>query len=124
MVTRFFLAAASAIVLVSAQAQNPDALVQGCTTNSFAIPSWFVEEFKYSGSPTSGSASFRLLNRATSSTADLACEIRSGSWNPCAIHSKSGLNETLQASIQFQKDTAQIRVDEAWTCSDRNGTQT
>ncbi|KAK3366204.1 hypothetical protein B0T24DRAFT_711682 [Lasiosphaeria ovina] len=111
MLTRFTFLAASAAVLVSAQAPS-----SGCTTASFQIPSWFVTDFKYSTSDKS--LSYSLLNRATNITENLTCKAAASGWNTCSSQAK---NDALLVSAQVIGSLAQISVNETWTCNDRNG---
>jgi hypothetical protein len=120
-----FLLAASAAVLVSAQYPPPPEAILGCTTNSFAIPSWLVQDLQYSGaaaSSTNGNVSFHILNRATNYTANMVCQVGRSGWNSCSIQDKPWSNETLQASIQVNGSSAQVLVNQTWPCNDRNGT--
>ncbi len=125
MSARLFLLAASAAVLVSAQAPRRSGPILGCTTDSFAIPSWFVQDLQYSSGPASsksGNVSFHLLNRATNYTTELACQVESSSWNACSVVGKPSSNGTLHASVQVNGALAQVLVNETWTCNDRKGT--
>lgn len=120
MLTRLLLLAAPAAMLVSAQVPPQSVPIPGCTTDSFAIPSWFVQDLRYSAS---GNASFHLLNRASNYTADVACEVGGSDWTTCYIQGKPSSNDTLLASIQVGEDSTQVLVSQTWTCNDRNGTE-
>ncbi len=123
MFTLFALLAVMPALLVSAQGPRPKAIL-GCTTSSFEMPSWFIHDFQYSSTAnsTSGTTSFHLLNRVTNDTADLTCQTgKAGGWNECAI--KNGWNKTadgsLHASVQLSATTANLALNQTWTCSDR-----
>lgn len=122
MLVSTLLVAVSASVLVSAQAPA----AAGCTANSFAIPSWFIENLQSLNSnlstynSTSGRASFHLTNRATNYTADLTCALGTSGWNACSIKGKAFSNDTLKASIQITTTSAQVLVNQTWTCNDKN----
>lgn len=112
----------STSLLVSAQGQP--AAPAGCTTKSFTTPSWFVENFQYTNSNlsafnSSGKASFRILNRATNYTAGLTCALRGNDLSACSISGKQWSNGTLQAAIQINGSSAQVLVNQTWTCNDR-----
>ena len=98
------LLAASTATLVSAQGSSA-----GCTSNSFAIPSWFVSDVSVEGA--SQTASFNLLNRATNGTTSVAC--KSG---VC-----SSMDKTLTVSIEAAVSSLQISVNQSWKCNDRAG---
>lgn len=92
----------------------------GCTSNSFTIPSWLVDNLQYTAG---GKVSFHITNRATNYTADLACSLGGTGWNACTIQGKPWSNDTLQVSVQVSETSAQLKVNQTWTCNDRNGTK-
>ena len=121
MTGRVLLLAASSAVLVSAQVQ-PTPGTSSCTTNSFAIPSWFIQNLQYnSADATSGDASFHLVNRATNYTASLACKISGSSWSTCAAQGTPSSADALVTSFQVSGTTAQVSVNQTWACADRAG---
>jgi hypothetical protein len=105
-------------VLASAQF-GPPPTVATCTSSSFTIPSWFVKDLRYASA--SGNASFHLINRATNYTADLACQVGGNGWSACSIQGSAWTNETLKASIQVTGMSAQVIVNQTWTCNERAG---
>ncbi|KAK3381799.1 hypothetical protein B0H63DRAFT_213937 [Podospora didyma] len=112
MSARLLFLAVSAAASVSAQL----AAAQGCTSSSFAIPSWWIQGLQSS----SAGVSFQLVNRATNYTADAACQITTtGGWNACSTKSKE--NGVVSASVQVTETSAQVFVNQTWTCSDRTG---
>ena len=120
MLAQSLFAAAAVGVLVSAQLQPP---AGGCTSNSFTIPSWFIQDLEYTAS--SKTVSFNIKNRATNHTAESTCALGSDAWNACELQAGTpGSSEgTLEASIQLSDTaSAQILVNQTWSCSDRNGT--
>ncbi len=95
----------------------------GCTINSFASPSWFVQDFQYAkGASNSSGVSFRVLNRATNASADVTCrDPAAGSssggvaaWSQCST-TKPGFN----ASLQLDGPAAHFLINETWSCSDQ-----
>ncbi|KAH6622647.1 hypothetical protein F5144DRAFT_656109 [Chaetomium tenue] len=106
------LVAASAAVLVSAQAPSDGS---ACTAKSFAIPSWFVQDVKHA----EGVISFNVWNRATNYTADLACETTETGLNACSIQGTPSSNDTLEASVEISGDPTTFHLKQSWTCSDR-----
>ncbi|KAK4167472.1 hypothetical protein QBC43DRAFT_142349 [Cladorrhinum sp. PSN259] len=94
-------------------------LVAGCTTNSFTIPSWLIEDFQAVSSTNSTAVSFQARNRATNSSAELRCRLTRGNATsqPCAIR---GSERPLFASLQLEKAYARLRVEETWSCNDLN----
>ena len=127
MLGRILLLAASAAVLVSAQRPRQGRLIPGCTTDSFAIPSWFIHDLQYSsgnGTSKGGKVDFHLLNRATNYTTDMSCQVGSSSWSICSTKGKAWSNNTLAVSVQVVNETsATLLVNQTWTCSDRQGTK-
>ncbi|CAP65119.1 uncharacterized protein PODANS_5_7010 [Podospora anserina S mat+] len=100
----FVGAAALGVSLASAQAVIS---AQGCTSRSFTIPSWFVEDL----TATEGGASFSLLNRATNQTAEYTCQ-----GGNCSAEEEI---EDLVASVQISGTRASVSVNQTWSCSDR-----
>jgi len=111
---RLSLLAVSAAVLVSAQGppSGPD-LSSGCTSKSFSVPSWLVENI----SKTNEDVSFHVSNRATNFTTDVACKGGSaGAWGDCTA--KTG--EGLKASVKLTGSSVQFLFNQTWTCNDRS----
>ncbi|KAK0641859.1 hypothetical protein B0T16DRAFT_496482 [Cercophora newfieldiana] len=100
----FAAAAPNALVSRQAPASN-------CTTNSFTIPSWLVQEFKTGASD----ASFAIQNRATGSSTTLTCKAGSGPGWSC-----SSSDTTLQVSLDIKDKKAGVEVKQSWSCNDRN----
>lgn len=111
-----FLLAASAAVLVSAQFPPPPNVSTGCTSKSFTIPSWFVQDLEIAADE---GVLFRVSNRATNYTANLACPTEEGGWNGCSIQGGRFSNGTLEASVQVGEDSLSVLVSETWVCNDR-----
>lgn len=89
-----------------------------CTTNSFSIPSWFIQDFR----SESGKASFRVSNRASESTYGLECEPRSATdsaWT-CVTAGSSTDDPSLQVFIHVKPSSAVVQVKQSWACDDRN----
>ncbi|KAK1830985.1 hypothetical protein QBC39DRAFT_382765 [Podospora conica] len=105
-----FLLVASAAVLVSAQGQP--AAASGCTTNSFTIPSWFVQDVAIAGEGASQTVSFSVLNRATNGTTTVACT----SGGACTAGDKD-----LEALADVGDSSVHILVSQTWGCNDRVG---
>lgn len=109
--------AAFGIVLSSFAAAAPNALVprqasaSSCTTNSFTIPSWYVQGFKTGASD----ASFGIQNRATGFSTALTCKPGSGPGWSC-----SSSDTTLQVSLEVKDKKASVQVKNSWSCNDRN----
>ncbi|KAK3389881.1 hypothetical protein B0H63DRAFT_428441 [Podospora didyma] len=104
-------------VLVSATAVHAQANAN-CTTNSFTVPSWYVEEFK-KGGPGSD-VTFELLNRATNVSVELQCDAQD-TWSNCTTVGSS--DPFLQASVLVKSATASVQVQQSWSCSDRDATK-
>lgn len=89
-------------------------LTDGCSTNSFATPSWLIHNYFSAGS----NASFRVLNRATMTSADLICQTGSstGTATGCASSAQLG----LVASVQLNGTTgsALVHLNQTWSCND------
>jgi hypothetical protein len=112
MALRHLLLAAAAAALVSAQ--GPSATAAGCTAKSFAIPSWLIQDVKYTGADVS----FSIANRATNYTATLACQGKTAGWNACVV--QGGLvDEPLAASVMVGEASTAFFVNQTWTCGDR-----
>ncbi|KAK3375600.1 hypothetical protein B0T24DRAFT_718166 [Lasiosphaeria ovina] len=87
-----------------------------CTLDSFAAPSWLVQEVQLAKPAL---LSFRLVNRATSAAADLACPASpGGAWTSCAPSGKTPAADALQASVSLDNGMASVLVNETWACSD------
>ncbi|KAK0736669.1 hypothetical protein B0T21DRAFT_384125 [Apiosordaria backusii] len=99
------LAAALGVSAASAQAVIS---AQGCTSRSFSIPSWFINDL----SASDGKTSFTLLNRATNQTAEYTCQ-----GTNCSAGEEL---EDLIASVQVSATTANVSVNQTWVCSDRS----
>ena len=113
--TRLFLLAASAAAYVAAQTPAADPST-GCTAKSFSIPSWLIQDLRYTG----GNVSFHLTNRANNYTADLACAVTTQGWNECAPRGRLWSNDTLQTAVQpTGSGLVTVLVNQTWTCSDR-----
>ncbi len=98
--SNFFLAASTA-VLVSAW--EPTSRRCGLhSRNSFAIPSWFVQDVAITGTGDTQSVSFSLLNRATNGTTSVACKAGSA----CSAEDKA-----LETSIEVAANSVQIFVE-------------
>ncbi|KAK3688778.1 hypothetical protein B0T22DRAFT_512543 [Podospora appendiculata] len=90
--------------------------IANCTTNSFAIPSWFIEDFAIKD----GIAKFSLLNRATNSIFGLSCNTKASNASSACVASRS-TDASLSASVQAVKGvSATVQVQQSWTCDDRN----
>ncbi|KAK3989608.1 hypothetical protein QBC44DRAFT_342503 [Cladorrhinum sp. PSN332] len=92
-------------------------LVSGCTTNSFTIPSWLIQDFQAVSSTNSTAVSFQAHNRATNTSAELRCRLSRGNSTsqPCTVR---GSDLPLYASLQLEKAYARLSVNETWTCND------
>jgi hypothetical protein len=109
---------APAIGNVLAQAQS----TAGCTSSSFTVPSWLVENF---ASQTSGNltvASFHALNRATNTSLELRCQTSpanaTAGWQSCSSGNRTSSSVPLVASFQADQSTAWFLFNETWNCSD------
>lgn len=105
-----FLVAASAAALVSAQGQP--AAAAGCTSNSFSIPSWFVQDVALAGEGTAQTVSFNVLNRATNGTTNVACK----AGGAC-----TSVDKTLEAVVEVDVSSVHILLSQTWGCNDRDG---
>ena len=105
-----FLQLAATALLVSAQGPRP---AGGCTTNSFTIPSWLVQDLKYQ--PGSAKASFSILNRPTNTSTDATCQVNKDGWSSCVTG-----DESFLAQIRVQDTLATVSVNQTWSCNDRN----
>ncbi|KIH86520.1 hypothetical protein SPBR_08344 [Sporothrix brasiliensis 5110] len=121
------LASPTAVLLVSAQVSPPQSpIIPGCTTSSFSIPSWYVQNLTVS--QTAGTA-FHVVNRATNRTAAVTCPAGGAAhpdgWTPCRVASLSPLFLDLGSVVQASANSTTVRVglNETWTCSDRNASQ-
>lgn len=115
MAGRLFLLTAWAAALVAAQL--PPDLSTGCTSKSFSIPSWLIRNLERS---TGGDVSFSLLNRATNTTAGLACSTEESGWNACSpLEGTTPSKGELEVSVQVTESSTAVRVKQTWTCDDR-----
>ncbi|KAK3323236.1 hypothetical protein B0T19DRAFT_462686 [Cercophora scortea] len=117
MARHIVLALAAATLVAGAPSSSTKIqAVANCTTNSFAIPSWFIEDFAIKD----GIAKFSLLNRATNSTFGLSCNTKAANASGACV--ASGLSDaSLSASVQAVKSNlATVQVQQSWTCDDRN----
>ncbi|KAK4152588.1 hypothetical protein C8A00DRAFT_44343 [Chaetomidium leptoderma] len=112
MVMHPFLMAASAAVLVSAQAQAPSA---GCTGKSFSIPSWLIQDVKRSN----GAVAFDFANRATNYTASLSCDTVKTGLNACTIQGTPSSDDALEAAVEIKDGSTGFFLTQSWTCDDR-----
>lgn len=87
-----------------------------CTSSSFTVPSWYIREFK---TTSATDASFSLQNRATGSSTVLSCKA-AGSEGALACTSSSGSDPSLQVALQVKDAKANIQVQQAWSCNDRD----
>lgn len=109
---RLILLAASAAVLVSAQA--PSDRSAGCTAKSFAIPSWLIQDVKHAD----GVVSFSASNRAINYTANLTCE----GEKACSIQGTPSSDDELEASVEVTEDSTTFYLKQSWACDDRGKT--
>jgi len=79
-------------------------------------PSWLVDSFKVA---SSSDVSFHVFNRANNATANVACKVSGKSWSACTVSEKLDLD----ASVQLDGTTANLKVNETWTCKDREGSE-
>ncbi|KAL2261751.1 hypothetical protein VTK26DRAFT_3458 [Humicola hyalothermophila] len=107
---RFFLVAG--LTAVSVLAQDPST---GCTSRSFAIPSWFIQELSF----TDESVSFIVSNRVTNSTVSLTCQTKESGWNACAGQETTESDASIETSVQTNEGSITFRVNETWECQDR-----
>lgn len=86
-------------------------LTAGCTTNSFTVSSWLIEDFESSGT----TVRFQALNRATNTSAHLSCQVsrNTSTWQACTSDSSP-----LFASVQLEAAVARVRINETWVCND------
>ncbi|KAK3321779.1 hypothetical protein B0H66DRAFT_494379 [Apodospora peruviana] len=118
MLGRLLFLAVPAAVLVSAQSRPNPGPILGCTTSSFQIPSWLIQDVDFSN----GKISFQVLNRATNFTGDATCEIGSTGWSACSVEVNiADSNETIQMTAKVKGKSAQVFINQTWTCSDRAG---
>ncbi|KAK3985429.1 hypothetical protein QBC44DRAFT_374158 [Cladorrhinum sp. PSN332] len=101
---------ASTAVIVSAQGPRAPG---GCTTNSFTIPSWFIQDLAYT--PESRNISFGILNRPANISTAASCQADRKGWNSCTTK-----DESFLARVQVHGTLAQISVNQTWECNDRN----
>ncbi|KAK0736512.1 hypothetical protein B0T21DRAFT_451252 [Apiosordaria backusii] len=107
---------AALAVLLSPAIPNILALAQltaGCTTNSFTVPSWLIEDFESTGT----TVQFQALNRAINTSAQVSCQASrdTATWQGCTT---TGNNSSLLASVQLEAAVVRIRVNETWVCND------
>ncbi|KAK4223380.1 hypothetical protein QBC38DRAFT_517170 [Podospora fimiseda] len=101
---------ASTAVFISAQTpQTPG----GCTTNSFTIPSWFIQELEYT--PETRHVSFQILNRPANISTTASCQASDKGWNNCETK-----DDDFFAQVLIEGTIAQISVNHTWECTDRN----
>ena len=107
-------------------AQFPPAPVpSGCTTNSFQIPSWFIQDFSTRGL---NGTSFGLLNRATNTSVQLTCAGKSSSsssgWAACTSTGNKTASDALGAWVKVAgSEAASVQVQQSWTCNDRDASK-
>ncbi len=100
--------------------------ILGCTTSSFSVPSWFINNFTLS--KASNTAVFGLLNRATNQSASFGCANATASatdgeqWSSCSITDAGGKNISLEAVVRVTNDSSSgsLLLSQIWTCDDRN----
>ncbi|KAK4165465.1 hypothetical protein QBC43DRAFT_208397 [Cladorrhinum sp. PSN259] len=97
---------ASTVVFVSAQGPQAPG---GCTTNSFTIPSWFIQDLAYA--PASGKLSFEILNRPANITTTASCQAD----GTCKVK-----DDSFQAQAKVDDTFVHISVNQTWECNDRN----
>ncbi|KAK4220783.1 hypothetical protein QBC38DRAFT_513881 [Podospora fimiseda] len=92
-------------------------LTAGCTTNSFTIPSWLIQDFQAVSSANTTAVSFQTQNRATNASAELRCRF-GGSNSTSEACTVRGSTLPLFASLQLEKTYARFALNETWSCSD------
>ncbi|CAK7204241.1 hypothetical protein SEUCBS139899_006996 [Sporothrix eucalyptigena] len=109
------LASPAAVLLASAQVGPPQSpIIAGCTTSSFSIPSWWVQNLTTSAN----SSSFHVVNRATNDSAEVTCPTGNG-WQTCAFSKTAPAGLTISGSVQVNGTTAHLALNQTWTCNDR-----
>jgi hypothetical protein len=114
--------------LVLAQEQG------GCTTNSFATPSWLIDNFQYPNASLSSTgpatATYRVLNRATNVSVELTCPSsnktidlgpgleQSYGWRTCLARNETQAGAAMQGYLQLNRTAAQFLINETWSCYD------
>lgn len=105
--------------LASSGLAADSALTDGCSTRSFTLPSWLIQDYITTGSRTQ----FRVLNRATYVSANLICqtttETASGETISCTTSTASDTDPGLVVSLQpVNSTTSQVFLNQTWTCND------
>ena len=99
-----------ALLATVSRAENPPTSLwpaEACTDKSFSIPSWTIRDFA-----SNASVSFTLTNRVTEESSSLSCPISAGEC--------TGIKgDELKVTVQINDGSAQISVEDAWTCNDK-----
>ncbi|KAK4183190.1 hypothetical protein QBC35DRAFT_544336, partial [Podospora australis] len=107
-------------LLISLPLISGQQLAAACTTNSFTIPSWLIENFQAVSATNATAVSFVANNRATNTSTELRCRIPGNAtattWQTCTVR---GAARPVSASLQLaDKVAARIQLNETWTCND------
>ena len=86
---------------------------EGCTTNSFTFPSWFVQNF--TASPSKFHTQYTLVNRATNYTLYVECYHKEG----YCLASGPRYGMSFGGEVELKATTAILNVSEWWYCNDR-----
>lgn len=113
MAARLLLVAALTAVPVLSQA--PADPSTGCSSRSFSIPSWIIQDVKFADAKIS----FNILNRVTNGTASLACQTKGNGWNACTVDGTAEPKLSLESSVQVSEKSLTFQVNETWSCNDR-----
>ncbi|KAL1862770.1 hypothetical protein VTK73DRAFT_6657 [Phialemonium thermophilum] len=120
LVTLLAVCAAGLVAAAPRTAVATRASASSCTSDSFRIPSWFVQDFHAAG----GNATFHVVNRVTNTSSEVGCRgSLTGSKATCSVRSAG--NATSPDVTLYQNGTAALlAVRDVWSCRDRNATGT
>lgn len=84
-----------------------------CTSQSFAVPSWVIQDFTYDSTSLHGS--LRVINRANNYTANLSCD-----KDDCRPLTKTAEDKPFVLRLDSQEGWTRPRVtvNQTWTCND------
>ncbi|KAL1839900.1 hypothetical protein VTJ49DRAFT_1035 [Mycothermus thermophilus] len=112
--TAALTAAVLAPVLVASQ------LTAGCTSNSFTIPSWVVQDFASQATSNLTVTSFNAINRATNEALGFRClstDSEEG-WQNCSARNRTDATLPYTVAVRSEGTTAEFRFNETWSCDD------
>src|SRR5512140_238710 len=104
------LSASHSLVAAAPNALAARQETASCTSASFTIPSWYINEFKSSET----NASFTVQNRASGSSTSLICNPATSSAGTAWLCGST--DPSLQVWIQIKDAKVGVEIHQSWSC--------